>query len=138
MFRTREDIVAEMLAAWQAAIPDAYTGIDGLIRIMSEINAGQLENAFLANQLLLEDAFIQTASLQGLKLHGEQHGIPLHEGTRAEGEVTFEGQDGTAIPTESEVGYNPGTGLDIISYRVLEAQGFRMLEFQSHRMRRSM
>ena len=122
MFRTREDIVAEMLAAWQAAIPDVYTGIDGLIRIMSEIEGGQLENAFLANQLLLEDAFIQTASLQGLKLHGEQYGIPLHEGTRAEGEVTFEGQDGTAIPTESEVGYNPGTGLDIISYRVVEAQ----------------
>jgi uncharacterized phage protein gp47/JayE len=122
MFRTREDIVAEMLAAWQAAIPDVYTGIDGIIRIMSEIEAGQLENAFLANQLLLEDMFITTASLQGLKMHGEQLGIPLDEGSRAEGTVVFTGQDGTAIPVEAEVGYNPGVGLDVISFRTLEAQ----------------
>src|SRR5262245_54041031 len=119
MFRTREDIVAEMLAAWAAAIPDIYTGIDGIVRIMTEIEAGQLESAFLANQLLLEDPFITTASLQALKMHGEQYGIPLDEGHRAEGTVTFEGTSATPIPLESEVGYNPGVGLEVISFKTV-------------------
>lgn len=120
LYRTREDIVSEMLAALQGAIPDVHVGEDGVIRIVFEIEAGQLENAYLANQLVLNDMFIMSASLQALRQHALQHGVELIEGTRSAGEVIFEGEGGTYVPIGSEVGHDPGSGLDPIYFTTTE------------------
>lgn len=116
MFRTREDILAEMVAALVAAIPDAYVGDDGVARIVFEIDAAQLENLYLAHQLLLEDIFVSTAGSVALQRHGQQYGIGLKEGTRASGSVQFEGDGGTYVPVNTEIGYDPGGGQDVIYY----------------------
>jgi uncharacterized phage protein gp47/JayE len=115
-FRTREDVLADMLAAFQAAIPDVYLGEDGILRILTDIEAGQYENVFLANQLLLEDLFIQTASIQALQRYGEMYGLLIDSGTNSSGTVTFTGEGGTYIPFGAEVGYDPGGGLDVIYF----------------------
>lgn len=112
MYRRREDIVAEMLAELVAAISDAYVGEDGTTRIVFDINAGQMENLYLAHQLLLEDGWVPTASMAGLERHGEQYGLPMKIGTLSVGTVQFEGAGGTYIPIGTEVGYDPGAGLD--------------------------
>lgn len=105
-----------MLDQFLAAVPDGYTGEDGIIRILFEIMAGQHETSFLANQLLLEDIFIQTASLTALRLHGEELGEVLKDGTKAEGTLVFTGQPGTYIPFNTEVAYDPGTGIDPVYF----------------------
>lgn len=119
MYRTREDILAEMLAGLVAAIPDAYTGEDGTTRIVLEISAGQDENLYLAHQLLLEDMFITTASSVALQRHGEQYGLAIKEGTRSTGSLQFEGDGGTYVPVNTEVGYDPGSGLDVIYFNTI-------------------
>ncbi len=116
MYRTADDVVAEMVAQLLAAVPDAYTGDDGVISIVFRIEAGQLENLYLANQLLLEDLFIQTASYQALLRHGEQYGLSPDLGSQSLGTLTFQGDGGTYIPIGSEVGYDPGGGLDVIYF----------------------
>lgn len=116
MYRTRDELVAEMVAQLLAAIPDAYTGDDGVISIVLNIEAGQLENLYLANQLLLEDLFIQTASYQALLRHGDQFGLSPDPGSQSTGTVEFQGDGGTYIPIGSEVGYDPGGGLDVIYF----------------------
>lgn len=116
MYRTHDEIVAEMIAALLAAVPDAYTGDDGVISIVLNIEAGQLENLYLANQLLLEDLFIQTASYQALLRHGDQYGLSPDLGAQSVGTLQFEGDGGTYIPIGSEVGYDPGGGLDVIYF----------------------
>lgn len=113
MYRQRADIVAEMLVQLLAAIPDAYTGEDGVTRIIFEIEAGQLENLYLAHQLLLEDMFISTASYQALIQHGDQYGLSFQQGTPSTGTLKFEGDGGTYIPIGTEVGYDPQNGLDV-------------------------
>src|SRR5262245_33810117 len=104
MFRSRTDILAEMLAELIGAIPDACTGEDGTTRIIFEIDAGQLENCFLAHQILLEDMFITTASLTALQRHGQQYGVDMKIGTQAIGTLKFLGDGGTYIPIGTEVG----------------------------------
>ena len=116
MYRTADDVVADMIAQLLAAIPDAYTGDDGVISIVFKIEAGQLENLYLANQLLLEDLFIQTASYQALLRHGEQYGLSPDLGAQSLGTLTFQGDGGTYVPIGSEVGYDPGGGLDVIYF----------------------
>jgi uncharacterized phage protein gp47/JayE len=116
MYRRREDVLAEMLADLVAAVPDAYVGIDGNIRFIFEIDAGQLENLYLAHQLLLEDIFITTASSAALQRHGEVYGLAMKNGTKSVGTLTFEGDGGTYIPIGTEVGYDPGNGLDVIFF----------------------
>lgn len=116
MLRTREDILAEMLANLQAAILDAYVGEDGVISIIFNIEAGQLEQLYYANQLLLEDAFITTASLPALLRYGDQYGISASDGTFSSGTLTFEGGGGTYVPIGTEVAYDPGEGLDVIYF----------------------
>lgn len=115
-FKNQDDIHAEMIAQLQVAIPDVYVGDDGVISIKFRIESGQLENAFLANQLALEDMFIQTASLQALKLYGEQFGVPLKDGTRSAGSVQFSGNGGTYVPINTEVAYDPGGGIEPIYF----------------------
>jgi uncharacterized phage protein gp47/JayE len=117
MYRTRDEIVSDMIAQILAAIPDAYTGDDGVISIVLNIEAGQLENLYLANQLLLEDMFIQTASYQALLRHGDQFGLSPELGTQSVGTLKFSGDGGTYIPIGSEVGYDPGGGLDVIYFQ---------------------
>lgn len=116
MSKTREQVVTEMLAELTGMIPDVYTGEDGIIRILFEIEAGQFENAFLANQLVLNDLFIATASLQGLIQHGNDLGVPMKTGVFSSGTITFEGQGGTYIPVNTEVAYNAGSGVDPIYF----------------------
>jgi len=116
MYRTQDELVADMIAALLAGVPDAYTGDDGVISIVFNIEAGQLENLYLANQLLLEDLFIQTASYQALLRHGDQYGLSPDLGAQSLGTLTFEGDGGTYIPIGAEVGYDPGGGLDVIFF----------------------
>lgn len=106
-----------MLTQLQEAIPDVFTGEDGTIYILFSVQAGQFENVFLANQLLLNDIFIQTASLQALRLHGAQFGLSLKEGNRAVGTLKFSGAGGTYIPLLTEAAYDPGAGLDPVYFR---------------------
>jgi len=114
--RSRDEILADMLAAFQAEIPDVYTGVDGVLRILLDIEAGQFENIFLGNQLLLEDLFIQTAALQSLIRYGDEFGKPIDPGVKSSGTVTFTGAGGTYVPIGTEVGYDPGSGLDVIYF----------------------
>lgn len=116
LYRTRDELVADMLAALTSAIPDAYTGEDGVLSIIFTIESGQLENLYLGNQLLLEDMFIQTASYDALLLHGAQFGLQPNIGVASTGTLTFEGQGSTYIPIGTEVGYDPGGGLDVVYF----------------------
>jgi uncharacterized phage protein gp47/JayE len=105
-----------MLTELETAIPDAYVGEDGTIYILFSVEAGQFENGFLANQLVLNDMFVQTASMQALRQRGAEHGLSLKEGTRSIGTVIFSGDAATYIPVDSEVAYDPGSGLEILYF----------------------
>lgn len=116
MLRTRDDILAEMISTLSGAISNVYLGEDGVISIVFSIEAGQLEALYYANQLLLEDSFITTASLAALLRYGDQYGISTSDGTFSEGTLLFQGAGGTYIPIGTEVGYDPGDGLDVIYF----------------------
>jgi uncharacterized phage protein gp47/JayE len=116
IYRSREDILASMLSQLVGAIPDVYTGEDGVIRIIFDIESGQFESLYLALQLLLEDMFVSTASTQALVRHGDQYGLPMRVGTRATGTLMFSGEDGTFIPQGTLVSYDPGNGIDPIPF----------------------
>ena|SRR5215471_165721 len=115
-YRRRQDIVAEMFAELQGIIPDVYLGDDGVISIIFTVESGQLENVYLANQLLAEDMFIHTASAVALSQFGAMYDLPIHSGTRSTGTVTFEGAGATYIPVGSQVAYDPGSGLDPVIF----------------------
>jgi uncharacterized phage protein gp47/JayE len=116
MYRRQSEILAEMLAALQAAVADAYVGDDGAISIVFRIEAGQLENLYLANQLLLEDSFVSSATFQALRRHGEQYGLAMQDGTVSIGSLVFSGGGGTYVPIGTEVAYDPGAGLDPVYF----------------------
>lgn len=120
MYRTRQDILDEMMTQLQGAIPDVYVGDDGILFIMFAIEAGQFENAFMANQFVLQDMFIQTASYTALLQHGEQYAIPLKDGTYSIGTLRFEGAGGTYLGIDTVVGYDSGTGLDMVYFTLLQ------------------
>lgn len=119
MYRSRSEILAEMLAALQAAIANAYVGDDGAVTIIFNIEAGQFENLYLANQLALEDSFITTASYAALRRYGQQYGLLMDDGSVSVGSLTFSGGGGTYIPIGTEVGYDPGFGLDVIYFETI-------------------
>jgi uncharacterized phage protein gp47/JayE len=112
-YRTRNEILSEMLSQLQAAISDVYVGEDGVIRILLSIESVQLENLSLANQILLEDMFVQTASFTALKLHGQQYGVALNEGSLSRGSLLFFGDGNTYIPLNTICVYDPGTGIGV-------------------------
>lgn len=116
LYRNRDQIVADMIAQLLATVPDAYTGEDGVLTIIFQVEAGQLENLYLAHQLLLEDMFIQSASYDALLLHGAQFGLQPDVGAVSTGTLTFEGEGGTFVPTGTEAGYDPGGGLDVVYF----------------------
>jgi uncharacterized phage protein gp47/JayE len=109
-----------MLTALEGAIPDIYIGDDGVVKILFEIEGAQLESVFLANQLVLEEVFPQTASGAALRMHGETYALPFKIGEKAEGEVTFSGDGGTVIDAGTEVGADPGNGLDALIFSTIE------------------
>jgi uncharacterized phage protein gp47/JayE len=116
IYRSREDILASMLSQLVGAIPDVYTGEDGVIRIVFDIESGQFESLYLALQLLLEDMFVSTASSQALIRHGDQYGLPMKVGTRSIGTLMFSGEDATFVPQGTLVSYDPGNGIDPIPF----------------------
>lgn len=115
-FKPQDQILSDMLAQLVAAIPDAHTDEDGILAIVYRIESGQLETVYLANQLLLEDIFIPTASLQALQRHGEEKGVPMKDGTYATGTLLFTGDGATYVPVNTEVAYDPGNGLDVVYF----------------------
>src|SRR5580765_2421116 len=121
IYRTRESILADMISQLVGAIPDVYTGDDGVIRIIFDIEAGQFESLYLAMQLLLEDMFVSTASYQALQRHGDQFGLPMMIGTRSSGTLQFTGGDGTVIPLGTLVAYDQGSGLEPVHFQTSAA-----------------
>ena len=94
IYRSRDDILSDMISQLIAAIPDAYTGEDGVTRIIFEIESGQYENLYLATQLLLEDMFVTTASYQALIRHGEQYGLPMSGHGFPQARFSFRAREG--------------------------------------------
>ena len=121
MYRRAADILAEMQAELVAAISDAYVGEDGAITIIFRIEANQLENLYLANQLLLEDSFVTTATFSALRRHGEEYGLAMQDGTLSTGTLVFTGGGATFVAIGTEVGYDPGAGLDVIYFETTQA-----------------
>ncbi len=120
LFRGRLEIVNSMLAALQSAVPEVYMGEDGVVRILFEVEAAQLENAFLANQLLLEELFPQTASPGALDLYGQTYGLDLKVGEKAIGELTWTGGGATDIPIGTIAAASLGAGADLIQFLTTE------------------
>ena len=105
-----------MLASLQNYVSDAYVGEDGITYILFAIESGQFEQLSLANQLLLQECFPQTASFAALQLYGEMFNIPLLVGLPAVGQLTISGSDGLTIPQGSQFGAPRGFGLDPIVF----------------------
>jgi uncharacterized phage protein gp47/JayE len=116
IYRSRDQVRAALLAALQARIPDAWVEEDGILYILMEIVAGEIEGVYLANQILRDNIFPQTASQVELERHGETFGLPILPGTTASGTVLLSGQGGKLIPTGAEIGHDPGTGDDILVF----------------------
>jgi uncharacterized phage protein gp47/JayE len=109
IYRDHDTIVDLLIAALIARIPDAHTDEDGIIRLLFEVFAGEIEGTYLANELLRNDIFIQLASAQALDQHGEMFGRVRLPGTTSTGTLRFTGGGGTFIPQGTQVAANPGT-----------------------------
>jgi len=106
LFKTQSQILQDMLLGMQNRIADVWVSPDGILRIIFEIEAGQFENAFLANQLLLEDMFVQTASITGLERFGVMYGLERKQGTPSTGTLLFTGAGGTIIPVGAQAAFD--------------------------------
>lgn len=103
VYKDRDTIVAELITAWQARVPDVAVTPDSIIRIWIEVLAASLEGLMLANQLLHDDIFPQTANLLALMRHGDVAGRPMLAGTTSVGTLRFSGAGGTVIPIGTTV-----------------------------------
>jgi uncharacterized phage protein gp47/JayE len=117
IYRTRQDILNTMIAQLVSGIPDVYVGADGVIRLIFDIEAGQFESLYLAEQLLLEDMFVATASYQALVRYGDQYGLPMNQGSQSLGVLLFSGEDGAFIPQGTLAAHDPGNGLDPVYFQ---------------------
>lgn len=108
VYKDRDTIVAELAAAWQARVPAVSLTPDSIIRIWIEVAASSIEGLMLANQLLHDDMFPQTANSLALLRYGELYGRPIKAGTKATGSVRFAGAGGTSVPLGTIVAA-PGT-----------------------------
>jgi uncharacterized phage protein gp47/JayE len=115
-FKERDEWLAGMISALQGNVTDAYVGEDGIFYILFAVEAGQLEQLSLANQILLQECFPQTASFAALRLYGEMFNVPLLLGSPATGTVRFTGSDGVTIPAGTLVGAPRSFGLDPIAF----------------------
>lgn len=103
VYRDRDVILAELVAALQARIPNAALTEDTVFRILFEIFATSAEGLFQAVQLLHNDMFIQTAEAVSLTRYGEQYGLPIKNGTIATGSLILSGDGGTIVGVGTEV-----------------------------------
>ena len=104
IYRDEDQIVSDVLAAWQARIPDIGVSRGTIIRIWAEVFANSGSGFFLSLQLLHDDIFIQTMSTLALQRAGEEFGRQQKAGVLATGTVTFSGAGGTYIASGSQVG----------------------------------
>jgi uncharacterized phage protein gp47/JayE len=116
LFRTREEILADMIASLQTYIPDAFIEEDSVLWIILNVVAGVIESVFLALDIMARDMFVQSASEAALARKGDEYAIPRQAGTRASGTVVFSGDGGTVINVGTEVAYDPGTGDDMLYF----------------------
>lgn len=121
VYRGRAEILQDMIEALTAKVPDAYIGEDGNLRLFFEVNAAVIESVFLSMQILREDLFVHTANFDALKRHGEQFGKLQKIGTKATGELLFEGVGGTLIDVGRQVAYDPGEDQDFLYYSTVES-----------------
>lgn len=111
IYKTRDEIVADVLASWEARIPSIITTEDSVVRILTEIFAEVTEQLFLQAQLTHDDIFIQTANSLALQRYGEEYGRSQKLGTLSTGTVRFDGAGGTFIPSGTQIGA-PRASLD--------------------------
>lgn len=103
VYKDRDTIIAELIASWQARMPGVTVTPDSVIRMWIEVWATQFEGEMLANQLLHDDIFPQTASALALQRFGDIYGRAMKAGTVSSGTVRFAGAGGTAIPVGTQV-----------------------------------
>lgn len=105
-----------MLAEFQDIIPDVWIGPDGTLFLLLQVESGQFEGAYLANQILLEDMFIPSASFAALQRFGDMYGFPQKAGTKATGNLLFSGIGGEFISIGDQAVFDPGGGNDPVTY----------------------
>lgn len=110
IFRTQDQILADLIASLKAKIPDAWTEPDGAWYIILAIVSGELEGISLSMQQALEDMFIQTAGLVSLRRLGDQYGLALEPGINSVGNLLFSGVGGKAIPIGAEASTDASLG----------------------------
>jgi uncharacterized phage protein gp47/JayE len=54
-----------------------------------------------------------------LRQYGAERGVEMSEGTRSSGSLRFAGAGGTYIPINSQVAYDPGSGLEVIYFTTI-------------------
>lgn len=97
IYKSADDIVADITAAWQARLPGINLGPDSIARIWAIVFANSGEGLYLGQQLLHDDMFIQTANALALARYGEMYGRPQKTGTPSTGTLRFSGAGGTSI-----------------------------------------
>jgi uncharacterized phage protein gp47/JayE len=112
LYKSRDEIYEDMAVELQTRVPDAFLGEEGNLRMLFEIVAGIAESIYLANQIVSDDQFIQTANPVALDRHGDERGVPRLPGTPATGTLKISGEGGTVINAGSECAFDPGTGVD--------------------------
>lgn len=120
VYKGKAQILAEVLADWQARIPDVTTSPDSLVRLWSEVYSNSLEGAFLAMKEMHDDAFIQSAGPIALTRYGEMYGRPQKVGTVAQGEVLISGTGGEFVPIGSQVGASRPLFGDTLIFETLD------------------
>jgi uncharacterized phage protein gp47/JayE len=120
LFRSRAEIVEQLISEMQSLVPDVYVGEDGNLRMLFEVHAGVSESVFLALQILSEDMFVQSASPTALDKWGVEFGVARKLGTIAEGEVVFTGAGGTYVPIGTRIAHNPGANAPLLYFVVTE------------------
>jgi uncharacterized phage protein gp47/JayE len=116
LFRSRDDIIDDLISGLQLRIPDIYTGEDGVVRVLVEVMAGVVESVFTSLEIEHQELFIQTASEDTLDRRGDEYGLPRLQGLAATGTIRFSGEGGTNVPAGTEIAYDPGTGEDYLYY----------------------
>ncbi len=116
LYKSRELIRTGLINSLRTMVPDAWMEEDGNIFMLFDIIAGQMEGLYVANQIVLEDMFIQTANIPALDLHGAQMGVPRKIGTKAAGNLRFAGIGGTYIPIGAEAAYDVGFAEEPLFY----------------------
>lgn len=117
VYKDHDAIVAELIAALQARVPDANLTADSIWRIWIEVMASTAEGLYLAWQLLHDDMFIQTANGVALIRDGDMFGRPLKTGTKATGSIRVSGAGGTSVPANTQVAA-PQTADEALTFSV--------------------